>query len=215
MASFHGQYIEVGENLDSLTMSSRGLPGIKRYIAEPNDISDLYPSVDEVNNPDSLVAKIEADREAVRFHGLTVGPMSPPVNFIAAIWLDTLLSYTRQSADLGWLAPSTGPGKRRDDDCDNDERPDDGITKNIEQRLQKAKRELLRRDTVQARKELEMLVQKVERIWKRSQEDEKKHRRDRWEKRDQVMLTSEAYALLKYNTEYLVDRLPREKKKKH
>jgi len=28
-------------------------------------------------------------------------------------------------------------------------------------------------------------------------------------------MTSEAYALLKYNTEYLFDRLPREKKKKH
>jgi hypothetical protein len=132
----------------------------------------------------------------------TVAPTVPPIPSIHPAFLDSLLSYTRQSAELGWL------GKRWDDDCDDDERPDDGITKNIEQRLQKAKRELTKRDSVQARKELEKLVQKVERIWKRSEAEEKKQRRDRWEKRDKVIITSEAYALLKYNTEYLISRLP-------
>jgi hypothetical protein len=117
-------------------------------------------------------------------------------------YLDTLLSFTHQSADLGWL------GRGRDNDCDDDERPDDGIVKNIELRLQKANRELTRGDSVQARKKLEKLVQKVERIWKRSQEEEKKHGRDRWERQDNVIMTSEAYALLKYNSEYLIDRLP-------
>jgi len=134
--------------------------------------------------------------------GATLGPVDPPTPLVYLPFLDTLLSYTRQSADLGWL------GKQRDNDCDEDERPDDGIVKNIELRLQKAKRELAKGDSVQARKELEKLLQKVERIWKRSQEEEKKHKRDRWERNDNVIITSEAYALLKYNSEYLIDRLP-------
>ena len=138
----------------------------------------------------------------------TVGPKQPAEPFIIPIFLDTLLSYTRQSAELGWL------GRNRDDDCDNDEKPEDGIVRNIEQRLTKAKRQLERRDSVLARRELEKLVGKVERLWKRSQDEDKKDKRDRWEKRDNVVMTSEAYALLKYNTEYLIDRLPDRKPKK-
>jgi len=123
------------------------------------------------------------------------------------IFLDTLLSHTRQSVQLGWL------GTCRDDDCDDDERPDDGITKNIEKRLEKAKKELSKRDSTKARKELEKLVDKVERTWKRSQDEEKKHKGEQRQRKEDVILTSEAYALLKYNTEYLIDRLPSEKKK--
>jgi hypothetical protein len=128
------------------------------------------------------------------------------LRFSALVWLDTLLSYTQQSAELGWLR------RGQDNDCDDDERPGDGIVKNMELRLQKAKRELTRGDSVQARKDLEKLAQKVERIWKRSQEEEKKHKRDRWDRKEDVIMTSEVYALLKYNTEYLIDRLPEKSK---
>jgi hypothetical protein len=209
-ADFFTSYEEIlpGRSLGGFEMMSKGLPSIRRCIVSPLfDFDSLFseerfPNEEDIPNTDSI-------QNAVKFHGWSVGPTGPPSDFDASVWIDTLLSYTRQSAELGWL------GRERDDDCDDDERPDDGIVKNIEQRLQKAKRELSKRDSVQARKELEKLVQKVERIWKQSQEDEKKHGRDRWEKRDQVIITSEAYALLKYNTEYLIDRLPSEKKKKH
>jgi len=123
-------------------------------------------------------------------------------------FLDTLLSYTRQSAELGWL------GRSRDDNCDDEERPDDGITKNIEKRLEKAKKELSKGDSTKARKELEKLVDKVERIWKRSQDEEKKHKGEQRERKEDVIMTGEAYALLLYNTEYLIDRLPDGKEKK-
>jgi hypothetical protein len=141
------------------------------------------------------------------YAGVTVGPTDPPVPFIQTAFLDTLLSHTRQSVQLGWL------GTRRDDDCDDDERPDDGITKNIDKRLEKAKKELSKGDSTKARKELEKLVDKVERTWKRSQDEEKKHKGEQRQKKEDVIMTSEAYALLKYNTEYLIDRLPSEKKK--
>jgi len=209
-ADFFTSYEEIlpGRSLGGFEMMSKGLPSIRRCIVSPFfDFDSLFseerfPNEEDIPNTDSI-------QNAVKFHDWTVGPAAPPSDFDASAWIDTLLSYTRQSAELGWL------GSERDRDCDDDERPQDGIVKNIELQLLKAKRELTKGDSVQARKELEKLLQKVERIWKRSQEEEKKHKGDRWERKDNVIMASEAYALLKYNTEYLVDRLPREKKKKH
>ncbi|MFA6542330.1 MAG: hypothetical protein WCT99_12100, partial [Bacteroidota bacterium] len=73
-------------------------------------------------------------------------------------FLDTLLSYTRQSVTLGWLK------SKRDDDKEGDERSDDGIVRNIEKRIEKAKKELVKGDSVKARQELEKLVKKVEKL---------------------------------------------------
>ena len=198
--------VEPGQSLSGFEMMSKGLPGFRECMVSPFfDVDSLFPDLDDPDRTLSI-AQMDSIREAVKFHGWTVGPTAPPADFNSALWLDTLLSYTRQSANFGWL------GKGRDNDCDHDERPDDGIVKNIELRLQKAKRELVKGDSVQTRKELEKLVQKVERIWKRSQKEEKKHKRDRWEKDSNVIMTSEAYALLKYNTEYLIDQLPEKSK---
>ena len=190
-----------GERI-SFSFEARGLPGIGLFWAE--GWAPWYFTAEE---RDSLLREgyPESDLQLSddnSFKGVTVVRRSPPEPFVPRIFVDTLLSYTRQSAEFGWL------GNQRDNDCDQDERPGDGIVKNIELRLQKAKRELTRGDSVQTRKELEKLLQKVERIWKRSQEHEKKHKRDGWERKENVIMTSEAYALLKYNTEYLIDRLP-------
>ena len=204
-ASFDGTRsfaIKPGRSLNGFEIMSRGLPGIRRCIVSPFfDVDSLFPDLDDANRTLSI-AQMDSIREAVNFYGWTVGPTAPPANFDASAWIDTLLSYTRQSVELGWI------GKGRDNDCNDDERPDNGIIKNIELRLLKAKRELTTGDSVQARNELEKLVQKVERIWKRSQKDEQGEGRERWQKRESVIMTSEAYALLKYNTEYLIERLP-------
>jgi len=184
--------INPGDSLGGFILMSRGLPAIRLCIVSPDfDLISLYPDVEQVSNPDSLTAAVNYDREAVKFHGFTVGPTAPPANFVHVAFLDTLLSYTRQSAQLGWL------GRNRDDDCDDDERPDDGVVRNIENRLQKARRELVRGDSVKARRELVKLVRKV----------------DRLQRRGERVMTSEAYALLKYNSEYLIERLPERRRR--
>ena len=189
---FFRPLIDAGQRVSGYVVNSRGVPGIRGFIASPRfEVNDYYPRVDEVSNPDSLADEIDRDREAVKYRGLTVGPTAPPANFVTLTFLDTLLSYTRQSAQLGWL------GRDRDDDCDDDERPDDGVVRNIENRLQKARRELVRGDSVKARKELVKLVRKV----------------DRLQRRGERIMTSEAYALLKYNTEYLIERLPERRRR--
>jgi len=217
--------VRPGEEL-SFSFEARGLPGIGHFWAAG---WVKWPLTME--EKDSLIRE-GYDWEKSRaldenfFEGLTVVRRSPPNPFVHLAFLDTLLSYTRQSAELGWLAPLTGLGKdpkgaARDNDCDGDERPENGIVRNIELRLQKTRRELERGDSVKARGELQKLVAKVERIWKRSEkEEERKHGKDRknWWRRDKdekVIMTSEAYALLKYNTEYVIDRLPERRRKPH
>ncbi len=65
----------------------------------------------------------------------------------------------------------------------------EGIANSLDQKLENAKQKLENRDSVAARNILQAFVNEVE-----AQKD--KH------------LTSEAYALLKFNAEYLIDRLP-------
>ena len=198
--------IPPGESLGEFTMLSKGLPAIRQCILSPFfDVDSLFPSIDDPNRTISI-AQMDSIREAAKFRSRTIGPTAPPQVFDASIWIDTLLSYTSQSVDLGWL------GTGRDDDCDNDERPQDGIEKNLERRLMMAQRDLQRGDSIKARRDLGLLVNKVDRIWKRGQMVEKRHEHDRggwWQQRKEwVIMTSEAYALLKYNAEYLIDRLP-------
>ncbi|MBF8248866.1 MAG: hypothetical protein HW374_1666, partial [Bacteroidetes bacterium] len=195
--------VRPGQMLSGFNILSKGLPTIAIFY-----VQGFRPQVDPETGNQPTVQQLRNDLFMNSFRGFSIGPSYPPDPFIPVIFLDTLLSYTRQSAELGWL------GRDRDNDCDNDEIPDDGIVRNVEQRLKKAKKQLERGDSVFARRELEKLVSKVERLWKRSQDDEKKNKRDRWEKRDKVVMTSEAYALLKYNTEYLIDRLPDRKPEK-
>ena len=190
--------IRPGGQMSGFTVTAGGsLPAISHaYLQAAHMVPDM--TVEEIRS--DFLHSIQ-DIYSNSFAAPTIVPVRPIDSLEHSSFLDTLLSYTRQSADLGWL------GRDRDNDCDDDERPDDGVTKNIEKRLEKAKRYLERDDSLKARRELEKLVQKVERIWKRSQDQDKKRGRGKEWKQDTSIMTSEAYALLKYNTKYLIDHL--------
>ncbi len=190
---FQSEDIMIGDSLHFSTLTS-GLPGfvLMRFGgAGTEDTLDLAFEWEPDESVDLLIDSL-ASLEAIRHVALTtIGGVNLPSPFMSLFFIDTLLSYTRQSAALGWL------GRDRDDDCDDDERPDDGVVRNIENRLQKARRELVRGDSVKARRELLKLVRKV----------------DRLQRRGERVMTSEAYALLKYNTEYLIERLPERRRR--
>jgi len=176
-------------SVTGFSYQSTGLPSIVSCYSEGLTRTLRFPE-EPPEDVDSLLSPIqEFPHNAV--HRYTIGARDPLANISPPVFLDTLLSYTRQSAQLGWL------GRNRDDDCDDDERPDDGVVRNIENRLQKARRELVRGDSVKARGELVKLVRKV----------------DRLQRRGERVMTSEAYALLKYNTEYLIERLPERRRR--
>jgi hypothetical protein len=189
-------YYEIGmppnSSTDGFIYSSKGLPGIIDCHFQgfslwgsdhelPGDVTDIISNLEAF--PLNYVKRI------------TIGSILPPDPLIAIDFLDTLLSYTRQSVQLGWLKST------HDHHCDKDEKPEDGISKNIERRILKAKKELSKGNTIKARRELEQLLKKVERIYKFSQDAEGKKRNN------DIVMTSEAYALLKYNTEYLIEQL--------
>ena len=77
----------------------------------------------------------------------------------------------------------------------------------LDRRLDKTKRELSRGDSVRARKDLEIFVMEVEMLNNLSKKLEGRNKQSEVRDRSPIM-TSEAYALLKYNAEYLIDRLP-------
>jgi hypothetical protein len=168
-----------------------GLPGIVDVYAEGYHEPPSFP---DGMATDSIPGYSDLTPYGPGVVGKTIGPVLSPEPFVAINFLDTLLSYTRQSVELGWL--KDGPeGAGRDNDCDPDEKPDDGIVKNLENRLLKARNELNEGSTVKASpigagRELEKFIKKVERISKHSD-----------------IMTSEAYALLKYNAEYLLEHL--------
>jgi hypothetical protein len=194
------QSLAAGSVQEGVQIRSQGIPRIVKFLVQgfrPTrhlGLADL--------NPVGARESFRNDFFNNSFIGTTIGPADPPSPFFPSDFLDTLISYKHQSVALGWLT------SHRDDDCDDDERSEDGIIKNLDKRLEKAKKELIQRDSVKARRELEKFVKKVERIWKRSQDQDKKRGRDKDGDRAGSVMTSEAYALLKYNAEYLIERLP-------
>ena len=200
MAVLTGGPFKPGQERHGFVMSSKGLPSIRNFVAVPPfDPYDLYPRIEEVDDPDSLNKVVEKDREAVKFRGNTIGPSAPPLNFIPTAWCDTLISYKHQAVTLGWLRDRREGQKNEDD-----EEEEDGIVAKLDKRLDKVRAELVKGDSLKARKELEKFVKKVEKLYKESKEEEEEDKN----KPEQVVITSEGFALLKYNAEYLIDRLP-------
>ncbi|MFA5832452.1 MAG: hypothetical protein WDA22_03140 [Bacteroidota bacterium] len=174
--------------------SSNSLPGILIYYSEGWAPAPVFEEGDET---DTIPGYTDLTPYGPGVVGKTVGPVQPPIPFVHLSYLDTLIAYTHQSAALGWLK-----SKQDEDSDDGEEKPEDGIVNNLAKRLQKAKTELVRGDSVKARKELGKFLKKVETIHDRSVKAEQK------KKEDDVIMTSESFALLKYNGEYLLERLP-------
>jgi hypothetical protein len=262
--------IEPGETQSGFVMTSYGLPGIRSFIVEPgyNPIHQkiITPAIeDSLRKHESTEEESEAYQkflDSLNVKGLTIGPTAPPKNFIATIWCDTLLSYTRQSVQLDWLLDKNAE-KRIDHklemakrllekakDCKSGPKPDTLLdeasrsTENEESILKSEygdeivgqtrqgikekkdldefkqykneisksskKRKLNESQCIDlcekvytrlAIKTLESLVREVEILNRMSERGKKQY------------ITSEAYALLKYNTEYLLDQLSEKSKK--
>jgi hypothetical protein len=195
--------IPPGQEVGGFEIMSKGLPAIRRCISSPFfDVVALFPDPNDTS-VNYYVPPVDSVRKTVRWYGWTVGPMAPPEEFSATAWLDSLLSYVHQSHELGWI------NNTRDDDAEADERAEDGIVKNLDKRLMQT-RDLIVKDKIGAAKgRLTMFLNKVERLWDRQQKEDKRNRRN-----PKIIFTSEAYALLKYNGEYLLDHLTEPKEGK-
>jgi hypothetical protein len=187
-----------GSSVSGFSMMSKALPGIRTFTTEPYfDAYKFYPDAeDTIAAKDAIYSYVDSMKEVVNYHGWTIGPTAPPLNFSASSWIDTLVSYKHQCVTLGWLTNGSIHEKDEDDD-----KADEGIVERLDRRLDKAKAAIVRSDSVKARLELELFVREVEHVYHQNKEEGMR--------RGVPVLTSEGYALLKYNAEYLIDRLPK------
>ena len=192
--------IKPGKSVRGFAFETSVLPGITEYYCEGYAPPPSFP---EGMASDSIPGYTDLTPYGPGIVGKTVGPVMPPAPYLSVPFLDTLLSYVHQSHELGWI------NNTRDDDAEEDEQAQDGIVKNLDKRLSQT-RDLIVRDKIgEAKNRLEKFLHKVEQLWDRQQKEEKRNR-----KNPKIIFTSEAYALLKYNGDYLLDHLTENKRDK-
>jgi hypothetical protein len=165
-------FIAPGNSVESIVIMSKGLPGIRAFVVKPNFQDDvLFPSIEDTSETAMTTAQMDSIREAVNYHGSTIGPIAPLLNFMATAWCDTIASYKHKAVELGWIE-------------------NQGIVNSLDQKLENAKAQLEKGNTTSARNILQAFVNEVEALNKEGGK-----------------ITSEAYALLKFNAEYLMGKL--------
>ncbi len=128
----------------------------------------------------------------------TLVPVNLALNIATNYFLDTLKSYIRQAYSLKWIADKKEDDKEKDN---KEKEKDSGIVKELMKYLDKAREQLSKNKIKEAKKQLKEFVEKVEENYHENDKDEEK------EKLEHGYLTSEAYALLKYNAEYLIEQI--------
>jgi hypothetical protein len=110
--------------------------------------------------------------------GKTIGPTAPPADFKPVDFLNYVINLKHQSTSLGWIKNA-------------------GIENSLDAKLDNAKNSLENGDTKAAKNILNALINEVE-----------GQGCETYEKcTDGKHLTPEAYALLKYNVQYLIEKL--------
>ncbi len=183
-----------GTRKDNFVIKSKGLPGIVNFFA----IGYIDAQFDEGTEFKKSTTGIF--NNSVK--GYTIGPSTPPSPFLPLSFLDTLTSYKHQAVRLDWLID-----KKEEKKDEDDEEKEDGIVAKLDKRLVKAKTALMKGDSVKAREEVEKFVKKVVKLYKESQN----HEEEKEEKK--LVMSNEAYALLKFNAEYLIERLQKKRGK--
>ncbi len=200
-----------GDVIRGLVMTSYGLPGIRdfkvkpKYLAEDEDIYKMGVSKEEYIA--DAWKYLNAFYESLAWKGKTIGPTAPPADFKPISFLDYIISLKHEAFNLGWVVQGRG------DDKGKKENEEKGIMKSLDEKLNKAKERLELGDTSGAKEKLKSFIHEVEGLYKKEDREEEKEK-DKKEKEGHEHITSEAYALLKYNAQYLIDQLEGGKKDK-
>ncbi len=224
-----------GESM-TISFKSSGLPSIMLYYAQSFAPPLTEEEFDSLLNAGYTRSQLLPNWKDNSYCNQTIAPNTGLLGLQLLSLIDTLSSYKQQSLKLGWLIDDKTRKHDCDDimrdkewykksdfwkhgEWDNDETWDfdhdwdTGLVKVLDRRLEKARRVLMQNDSIRARKELETFVMEVELINDMSGKVGKRDQSDRESLREgplsgKPVMTSEAYALLKYNAEYLIDRLP-------
>jgi hypothetical protein len=166
-----------GDTVSGIQLMSKAPPGIRKFTAVPEfDVHRLLPNLEDFADTigsdqlDSAIVRGDSVRQAIRFHGWTVGPYAPAAVSGAGTILDTLVTYTDRSLAVGWILDLSTATK-------------------YTSHFGTARTQLQANDNGGARTTLQSVLHDVDQD-------------------SSTTLTSEAYALLRYNTEYLLAHIP-------
>jgi len=164
--------------------------------AEGRALSNWFPHEISENLEGKIDALLNNDTNKFTVRK-TVGPMKPiptDAGFICDTFILDLIGQVREAVTAGWIKHDLRKDRDEDDD-DGDEsdlsNPDKqlpGVAKSIIRKLTKVRRECMRGKFGNAREKLRTLIRQVN-------AQRGKH------------LTEESYALIKFNTEFLLEKL--------
>jgi hypothetical protein len=172
--------IQPGQTLSGFSISADKLIGLCPFLLKPSlDTTALgVPAPEFEGDLPSYYAKVEGVVATLSVIGTTIGPVAPPVTFVPAEFLGIIISYKEQAVSLEWIK-------------------DRGIGISLDAKLNAALAALNRGDRRAAIGILESVVREVE----------DRDRDDRNEPQERRQLSPEAVALLKVNTNYLINQI--------
>jgi hypothetical protein len=177
--------IKPGSSLSGFSFRSASIPGIISFYAEGEH---RLPKFEPGMATDSIPGYSDLTPYGPGVVGKTVGPILPADPFVAMAFLDTLISYKHDAASLGWVGQ-------------------EGFVKQLDEKLDQSRDQLTKGHIKQARDKVEEFLKKLENEAKKTEKDQDK-------KNDKKWVTSEGYALLKFNAEYLIEKLDEQITKK-
>jgi hypothetical protein len=176
--------IAPGKELAGFIMTSYGLPAIKIYKAEPHYIGDdkdldkFIKGLSEAERLKYAGEYIQAFYDSIAWKGMTIGPTAPSSDFKPLDFINYIINMKHEAFSLGWITNK-------------------GIENSLDAKLDNAKKKIEQGNITAAKNILEAFINEVEAQGCETYQTcpSGKH------------LTPEAYALLKYNVQYLIGRL--------
>ncbi len=182
-----------GSSLGGFVLSASGPPRIARTFTR-----GLAPLV-AVESEGDIPPRIPSTYEDAIIE-LTVGPSTFTFTDPSSA-IDRLIALKHQSASLGWLRGEE-------------------FIKQLDKKLDQAKKALAEGKGFKARKKLKQFVKKLEHQRKKQQERQKeasekgKEKRDEHAREDKRFIDDNAFFLLKVNAEFIISKLPAKPKDK-
>ncbi|MBI4654015.1 MAG: hypothetical protein HY752_03365 [Nitrospirae bacterium] len=171
-----------GQSLNRFVIITHGLPGIREAYAQPDYIATeeeiLKSGISEKEYIENTWEVLDKFYKSLTFKTKTIGPTAPPKDFNPLNFLNYIIDLKNQAVSLGWI-------KNKNVEQSFNAKLDDGQKK-------------LKQGNISAVKEvLNGFIKEVESQGCMSYDTCPADK----------LLTPEAYALLKYNVQYLIERL--------
>lgn len=187
--------IERGGSREGFSFQSKGLPGVAQAYFRGYTKIIAFPEEEPLSFEEKFKPIGDFPNNTVQRK--TVGPVAPPANFVPLEFLTYLIDLKHQAQTLGWIG---GPK----------------LVLELDKKLDEVKGKLFASEIESAVGKLTSFIEKVEAHYKETKEHEiekikEPEKKEGKEPEEKKFITSEGYALLKFNAEYLKDQLSKSK----